>query len=227
MESSTNGPISSKPAMILNDEWREKLRAEERQRRRLSHEKALGGPVAYEKFTFEKFDPELNGTQKILKACMDFDPTKDNLFIVGPQGVGKTHLATAIARRALDNGGLVRLFSKKELAAFIRGKKSYVNEADEMESVVELSGLNVWVIDDIEEDPNRDTILSGIKLAIERRHKEGRFGCVVTSNKALDELTDIIGPKLSDRIEGYFKHLVVPPETPSARAIIQRRKKSS
>lgn len=227
MDSTTSVPTSLKPGMILNEEWRDKIRAEERQRRRLAHERALGGPEPFENYTFEKFDPEINGTHQMLKACMAFDPTKANLFMVGPQGVGKTHLTSAIAHRVLDNGGTARLFSKKEIAAFIRGRKSYVSEADEMDAVTELSGLNVWVIDDIEEDPNRDTILSGIKLAIEKRHKEGRFGCIITSNKSLAELTDIIGPKLTDRIEGYFKHLVIPPGTPSARPLIQKKKKSS
>ncbi len=201
------------------------MRALERENRRKSHERALGGSYAYENYIFEKFDPSLTGTEKVYQAFLGFDPSKHNLFCFGSQGVGKTHLLHAVGHRILDAGGTVRIFSKREFAAFIRGKKSHVNDAEEVDAISYLVSLTMLGIDDIEEDPNRDTVLSAMKQVLDGRKRMGKFGTILVGNKALEEQLDHIGAKLADRIKGEFLHLIIPPGTPSARALLKHRLK--
>lgn len=204
-------------------EWKAEMRAREFARKRDTIIAALGGQEPYDQYTFEKFDPKLNGTEKILQACLDFDPTRANLFILGGQGKGKTHLSTAIARRVLDQGGRGKVFRGKELAAELRGRRNYATDHDELDAISMLVGLDVIVFDDLEDGPDRDGYLSSFKVLLERRKNQKRFGFIITSNKTVAELSEIVGPKIASRIEGEFKNLIIPEDVLSARALLKQR----
>ena len=55
--------------------------------------------------TFEEFDPTLDGVEDAYEAALAFaqEPTHRWLFLQGPVGTGKTHLAVAVARYAMDH----------------------------------------------------------------------------------------------------------------------------
>ncbi len=59
---------------------------------------------AFPNHTFESFDPELPGMEEAYEAALGFaqEPGHRWLFLSGPCGVGKTHLAVAVARYAID-----------------------------------------------------------------------------------------------------------------------------
>lgn len=182
--------------------------------------------MPYEQYTFEKFNPNLNGTHRILEACLSIDPLEDNLYILGSQGVGKTHLATAIARRVLDYGGRAKVFRGTELAASLKGRRSYATDHDQIDSIQDLASMDTIVLDDIEDGPNqKDAYIAALKVLFEHRKNQRRGGFIITSNRTLNELAVIIGAKLTERIESEFKHLVIPLETPSARKILKKIKK--
>lgn len=234
MDSTINAPISLKPAMTseqiaeMKAEWKreqeEKYREAERARKRAVIEKSLGGEVPYRDYTFDKFDPNLNGTHAILKACLSFDPMKDNLFMYGGQGKGKTHLSSAIARRVLDFGGTGHVFRGSELAAALKGRRTYATDHDQVDAISDLANIHVLVMDDVENGPNdKKGYLEAVTVLLEHRKNRGRFGCIITSNKTIAELADIIGPKICDRMQ-EFKHLVIPESIPSARPLLKRKK---
>ncbi len=233
MDNPTNQPIGLPPSTTsenrealrrqINAEWKAEIRAREYKRKQELAIRCLGGEGPFERYTFEKFDPALNGTHRVLQACLDFDPTRANLFILGPQGTGKTHLSAAIARRVLDQGGRARVFRGKELAAELKGRRSYATDHDEIDAITMLAGLDVIVCDDIEDGPDRDGYLASFKILLERRRNVKRFGFIITSNKTIAELSEIVGPKIADRIEGEFKHLIIPPDTLSARALLKQQ----
>ncbi len=207
----------------IDAEWKATVRAREFERKRETIIASLGGKDPYDEYTFEKFDPKLNGTEKILQACLDFDPTRANLFILGGQGKGKTHLSTAIARRVLDQGGRGKVFRGKQLAAALKGRRNYATDHDELDAISMLASLDVIVFDDIEDGPDRDGYLSSFKVLLESRKNEKRFGFIITSNKTVAELSEIVGPKIASRIEGEFKNLIIPEEVLSARALLKQR----
>ncbi len=226
---STNLKELKQPSTTSNDreaEWKARIRAEEAQRRRLSDIRALGGEEPYENYTFDNYDPTLNDTHRSLKICKEFDPTKGNLMLLGPVGTGKTHLATAIARRTLDSRGTARVYKKPELIAYIRGRKSYSMEYETLDVIHELCQLNTLVIDDIEDKPNTESAVTFLKLILDKRKAAKRTGMIITTNKPIEALYEILGAKVADRIDGMFSILVIPPETKSVRGAIKRSKKN-
>ncbi len=75
----------------LNDQRNEELRR-------------LSNLDAFSNHTFESFDPDLAGMDEAYEAALTFaqEPGHRWLFLSGPCGVGKTHLAVAIARYAME-----------------------------------------------------------------------------------------------------------------------------
>jgi DNA replication protein DnaC len=59
---------------------------------------------AFPDLSFESFDPEIQGMNEAYEAALAFaqEPGHNWLFLSGPCGVGKTHLAVAIARYAME-----------------------------------------------------------------------------------------------------------------------------
>jgi DNA replication protein DnaC len=217
----TTNHASSKPETISPEKsdavarLRVEIREREQQLRRQAGIKWLGGPVAFEEFTFERFDPALNGTHRVLQIVSDFDIRKQNLLIIGPWGVGKTHLATAKAHQIFDLGGRVRFFTKKGLSDFMWERGRHWAE--------ELLELDMMVWDDVEDNPNTKGLLTGMKLIIDERKKMGKAGIIGITNKDMTGLGEELGGFLQDRINGFFQHLVIPPTTPSARGLLKRK----
>lgn len=222
----TSQPKDSKldPISDYRQEVREQLRKQEAERRKASHERALGGPQAYRDLTFDTFDPALNGTHKLLQVMKAFDFRKMNLLLVGSQGVGKTHLATAVARQVLLDGGHARIFRGKELAVALRGRRSYATDYDEVDATEALCELDLIVIDDIERGPERAGYWASVTNLFDLRKLKDRHGMIVLSNRTIGELRALCGAPLADRLEGQFKHYVVPLDTRSARSILAERK---
>src|SRR5215472_4527719 len=61
----------------------------------------LGGEKPYREFTFERFQLA-PGNRRAFERSKDFNPATENLYLWGACGVGKTHLASAMARRCFE-----------------------------------------------------------------------------------------------------------------------------
>src|SRR5689334_22340315 len=74
----------------------------------LQQESGLLGMNRFEKATFENFNQELPGVSAAYFSAIEFAAHPLGwLALVGPCGCGKTHLATAIARKRLEAGDVV------------------------------------------------------------------------------------------------------------------------
>lgn len=198
---------------------RETREAEERDAQAEAAKKAeklaalLGGPRAAEEFTFETFSPGTESQKALLSALRRFESANDNLYVWGKCGVGKSHLASAVAATAFSAGLKTEFWKPPRLLRLLRGK-----EAWEQDKIIEkLAAADVFVLDDLGVGAATEFAISVFYEVVDARFLGRRNGLVVTSNLSLDDLAEKTGDdRLASRLSGMCRTLHV--EGPDARA---------
>ena len=155
------------------------------ERKRETDIKRLGGILAYEDFTKEKFK-----NKAILEALKNFP--EENYFLYGPAGTGKTHAATAVLRE-VPNSQVVRM------SRISRCLRRCENPDDEIDMIKTFSELPM-LIDDLGSEKMTEFLQSNFFEIIDRRVQYKVNGLIITSNLSLDQLAPIIGDRTVSRI---------------------------
>ena len=148
----------------------------------------LGGERPYREFTFERYEV-MPGNRAAYEKSAYFSPDADNLYLWGPCGVGKTHLAWAIARRCFEKSLSVALFGAFELSRRVRMKDPEQEQAA-LDGFVRAEAL---VLDDLGAGPNTAYSRQILQEILDRRSFVDRAGLVITSKYSLDELATASG----------------------------------
>jgi DNA replication protein DnaC len=162
--------------------------------------KALGGERALE-FTADAFTitPE---NAEAFSIASEFDPHTDNLFLFGGCGVGKTHLACMIARRALDAGIDALYVQPGRFLRRIRGKSG----DEEQVEIDRLARMPVLVIDDLGIEKDTEYATQILYEVINDRNMAYRNGLIVTSNLSIRDLAKKFGEdRLPSRLAGMCR----------------------
>lgn len=173
---------------VVNDECRlcaaRRIAAvTERATRRIRLIEVLGGPVPYELYTTERFQVD-EGTRKAYDAVIGFNVLRDNLYLYGRCGVGKSHLAGIVVRNIFESGKSAKIVQPASVLRAIRGKSG-----DEEQAMIDfLVGLDCLVLDEIGFENSSEFSLRILYEIVERRWKAGRNGLIVTSNLSLRDL---------------------------------------
>ncbi len=177
---------------------REKAEKERRLQRLIS---ALGGPKAYRDFTFEKFQ-ETPGNREALERAKAFNPKSENLYLWGPCGAGKTHLATAAARAFADDKGSAQVLKPPQLMRLIRSLDAPQEEAE----LRHIARLPVFVLDDLGIGRATEFALQILYEIVDLREMSLRNGLIVTSNLSLQDLAERLkDDRLSSRLAGLCR----------------------
>lgn len=165
----------------------------------------LGGEKPYREFTFERFEitPE---NQLAYERSKHFNPSTDHLYLWGPCGVGKTHLALAIARRCFEETLLVTIVQAWQLSRKVRMK----DPDQEQAAVDHFVQAEVLVLDDL--GSGADTLFSRqiLQEILDARDVTDRAGLIVTSKYSLDELAAKFGDdSISSRFAGMCQVIEV------------------
>ncbi|MGB9813502.1 MAG: ATP-binding protein [Thermovenabulum sp.] len=173
----------------------EKQREEENRRRmerieRLFSQSRLGR--RFRQRTFETFEIR-DYNKKALEIALDYAKNFDNykekgegLYITGGYGVGKTHLAAAIANYLIQNLKATVIFGNvTTLLGRIRYAYSDSSQYEEDQIMKELYDVDLLIIDDLGKEKPTEWVEEKLYTVINQRYEDYK-PIVVTSNLELE-----------------------------------------
>lgn len=195
----------------LEEERKKKEREEKlmeiQRNKKIENLKSHIGLRGYEQYTLEKFIPSFN-TDKIFKIANSFNPEKDNLYIWGPAGVGKTHIAVGILRKYFEMDIWVNYIKHSALNRSMQGLMG-----DEYDSTLKhYVYTKLLVVDDLGTAKRTEFSDQVLYDVLDGRYSNMQNGLIITSNVSLGNLADALGDdRLTSRIAGMC--MVVKVET--------------
>ncbi len=145
--------------------------------------------------TLEDFDFHFNPTVPKAKvidlATCHFVDRREVVCVVGPSGVGKSHLAQALGHRACMAGHTVLYTTAHQLFRQLRAARG---DRSIERCLARFTGPDLLVIDDLGLRPLRDQEPEDLYEII--RHRYERSAMVITSNRAVAEWYPLFGDEL-------------------------------
>ena len=151
--------------------------------------KAAGFPYAA---TIEQFDfalhPELKRSVLMRFFDSSFITTARSLLLIGPSGLGKTHLSVALGTKMVQLGYSVRFMVAQQLANAVLTSTTRTERAHLISSLIRCDLLILDEFGYLTLDPHVGPVLYEI---IAGRYEKG--ATVITSNKSLATWGDLVG----------------------------------
>lgn len=148
------------------------------------------GERTLEGFDFT-FNPKLPRERIIDLGSCAFVDRKENIVLVGPTGVGKSHIAQAIGHKACRRGNTVLYTQANKLLASIRAARGM---GDYDKHLAKLQRVQLLVIDDLGLVPLSPEEAGDLYELIRLRYEVA--ATVFTSNRAIEEWYPLFGDKL-------------------------------
>lgn len=187
--------------------------------------KAAHIPPAYRHATIDTFEAGTPSTQAALRMVReriaDYGPgSQRGVMLIGPNGVGKTHLAIGILRALVERGYSGAFYNVIDLldefkAQYGRGESESRVDSDLTRDVLVLDDLGV----------QRATGWSAERLhaVINRRYELGRT-LIVTTNRTVNELRKVLDNAIVSRL--YEMCAIVMIDGEDRRSVFARQTKS-
>jgi DNA replication protein DnaC len=170
-------------------------------------------PSRYEACSFETFEPYAEKLSLVKAQAMgfveDYPIVECGLLILGPCGVGKTHLAVSILKELIYRHGRDAIFYDfRELLKKIQNSYNPVSQTSEMQILEPVLCSEILVLDDLGSERPTEWVRDTFAYIINTRYNQ-KLTTIITSNfedrpkevKTLSDGTRVQGDEtLEDRI---------------------------
>lgn len=135
-----------------------------------------------------RFQPSVSRQKVADLATLRFIENHENVILLGPPGVGKTHLAIALALKACEAGYKVLFITLADLVAQLHAALADHSLTTRLKA---LSRAALLIVDEVGYVPLDKTGADHLFQVIARRYETGSI--ILTSNKAFTEWGHILG----------------------------------
>jgi len=143
-----------------------------------------------EDFDFH-FNPAVPKSKIIDLATCGFLRAHRNVLLVGPSGVGKSHIAQALGHRACLQGSKVIYTAANDMMKQLRAARG---DGSYERRMLRFTTPELLIVDDIGLRPLAQDEPLDLYEVIRQRYKRGSM--ILTSNRALDEVGELFGDAL-------------------------------
>lgn len=184
-------------------EARDELARIENEKKIMEH---IGGEKPFRSFRIESYRPQNESQAKALSSCQLFNPSEDNFLLIGPTGVGKTHLAVATVLNLVNNKSAFFRFRVTELLRTLRFERKAREEEEFISSLV---AAPILLLEDLGAHKETDWGTSILWEIIDRRIEAARNGLIVTSNIGRGKMAEAMGDRIPSRLSGICRIITI------------------
>lgn len=124
-------------------------------------------------------------------------PESVGLYLYGPVGVGKTHVAAGIVHKEAMLGSHCKWVS---MSGWLADLRASFNGAEPPEQAGSFGWSDVLVLDDLGAEKPSDWALESIFLLVNTVYERERTRLIVTSNLSLADLSKRVGSRIASRL---------------------------
>ncbi len=130
-----------------------------------------------------------------------------NLLMLGPTGLGKTHLSTAIARRVIERGFDVRYESAQNIISAYEHDRFHSGRGDTEFQADSYEHCELLIMDDLGTEFQTSFSLSCLYNLINTRLNRG-LPTVISTNLSAADIRSRYDDRIASRLLGHFRPLV-------------------